>query len=133
MADDPIPDDVRWLVERHFSSVSELEALFVLIRENRPLTPGDVARALVVNDDHAEGLLAALAATPLIAFDGATYTFSPRKQRDRAAAELLAKLYDTYRLRIMNIVFSKPSEPLRDFADAFRIRPKKDDETEEGT
>lgn len=130
MADDPIPDDVRTLLVRHFESVSELEALLVVVRDPRRWTAPELARALVINEDHAGTLLAALVRMRLVAVVDGAYLFRPAKRRERAAVEELAGLYDRYRLRIMNIVFSKPSEPLREFADAFRLR-RDDDEEEE--
>jgi hypothetical protein len=127
---DPLPDDVRSLLERHFTSVSELEALLVLIRDCRPWTVKELARALVINEDHAESLMAALIKMRLVASVGPAYIFDPHKKADRAAAEALSALYDKYRLRIMNVIFSKPSEPLREFGEAFRLRPRSPDEGE---
>lgn len=128
MPDDPIPDDVRRLLSRHFASLSELEVFIVLVREQRPWQTTDVARQMVINVDHARLMLEALARTPLVSSDDRGYSFAPKRAKDRTAAELLPGLYDTYRMRIMDIVLSRASDQIQDFADAFRVRPDIEDE-----
>lgn len=128
MPDDPIPEDVRRLLSRHFASLSELEVFIVMVRENRTWQATDVARQMVINVDHARLMLEALARTPLVAIDGTGYKFAPKRAKDRAAAERIPALYDTYRLRIMDIVLSRPADQITDFAEAFRVRPDAEDE-----
>lgn len=128
MPDDPIPEDVRRLLSRHFASLSELEVFIVLVREQRTWQAADVARQMVINVDHARLMLEALARTPLVSTDGSGYIFGPKRAKDRAAAERIPALYETYRMRIMDIVLSRPSDQIQDFADAFRVRPDVEDE-----
>ena len=128
MPDDPIPEDVRRLLSRHFGSLSELEVFIVLVRDQRVWQPADIGRQMVINTDHARLMLEALARTPLVSNDGSGYVFSPKRGKDREAAELIPSLYETYRLRIMDIVLSRPSDQVQDFADAFRVRSDADDE-----
>lgn len=130
MPDDPIPEEVRRLLSRHFASLSELEVFIVLVRDQRVWAPLEMARRMVINVEHAQLMLGALARTPLVTADGNGYVFAPKRSKDRAAAELIPSLYDTYRMRIMDIVLSRPSDQLQDFADAFRVRPDADDEEE---
>jgi hypothetical protein len=77
---------------------------------------------MVLTVEHVDGLLASLVRAGLLEADGKTYLFRPSDQPAKRAAEDLAKIYQTYRLRILNIVFTKPNDRVRDFADAFRFR-----------
>lgn len=128
MPDDPIPEDARRLLSRHFASLSELEVFIVLVREQRPWQAHEIARQMVINVDHARLMLDALARTPLVSSSDNAYAFAPSRARDRKAAERIPSLYETYRLRIMDIVLSRPSDQIQDFADAFRVRSEGDDE-----
>ena len=128
MPDDPIPEDVRRLLHRHFDSVSEVEVLVTLIRAPRAWTIPELADELVLNEEHAGFLLSTLARTPLVTATDDTYAFDPARAKDRAAAESLAQLYDRYRVRIMTLVFGKASEPLREFGEAFRLRSREEEE-----
>lgn len=40
------------------------------------------------------------------------------------AVRVLERLYTTHRVKIISRIFSKPSDSVRDFADAFRLRRK---------
>lgn len=131
MPNDPIPDDVRRLLSRHFASLSELELFNVLVREQRSWRAAEVARRMVINVDHAQLMLQALAKTPLVREESGAYEFAPKRAKDREAAERIPSLYETYRLRIMDIVLSRPSDQIQDFADAFRVRADTEDEDEE--
>ncbi|MGQ0743780.1 MAG: hypothetical protein ACT4OS_05495 [Acidimicrobiales bacterium] len=124
---DPIPDQVRRLLDRSLTSVSEVEALVLLVRNPRRWTAREVARQFVLAEDHAAALLDALVRARLVRVQGAEYEFAPADGKDRQAADQLATIYDTYRLRIMSILLSKPSDAIRDFADAFRIRSSKEE------
>lgn len=128
MTDDPIPGDVRRLLSRHFASLSELEVFIVLVRDQRAWSPLDMARRMVIEVQHAQLMLEALARTPLVTTEGTGYLFAPKRSRDREPAERIPALYDTYRMRIMDIVLSRASDQIQDFADAFRVRPDIEDE-----
>lgn len=122
MAVDPIPPQVKDLLGHHFTSVSQVEAALVLIRTPGRWSLGDLARNLVLTEDHVEILLEPLVRTRLLTKVEGGYEFHPAKPSERAAAEELLKLYRTYRVRIMNIVVSETSSQLRDFAESFRLR-----------
>jgi len=131
IAGDPIPVHVRRLLERRFGSVSEVEVLVLLVRSPRPWTVREVAREFVLGEEHTAILLDRLVHTGLIAVGDRGYVFDPAGGKYRQAAMDLADLYPTYRLRIMNLLLSKPRDALWDFAEAFRLRPS-DDDSEQG-
>jgi hypothetical protein len=124
---DPIPPPVADLVRR-LGSVSEVEVLVLLVRDRRPWTLAELARHLVVDERHAQMLLEASVQHALIRRHGDEYAFDPTRESDRETAEDLARLYATYRHRVMDIVLSRRRSAAEDFADAFRLRPPDDEE-----
>lgn len=77
-------------------------------------------------------LLNRLVQTGLIAAGEEGYSFESARGKDRQAAVDLARLYPTYRIRIMNLLLSKPRDAVWDFAEAFRLRqPEKDTEQDD--
>lgn len=100
----------------------------VLMRTSGHRSLHELARDLVLAEDHVELLLEPLVRTRLVKRMDGGYEFHPAKPNDKAAAEELLNLYRTYRVRIMNIVVSESSSELRNFAEAFRLRPTRDDE-----
>lgn len=127
IAGDPIPAHVRRLLERRFGSVSEVEVLVLLVRSPRRWTVRDVAREFVLGEEHTAILLNRLVDTGLIAAGDGGYMFDPASGKDRQSAQDLARLYSTYRIRIMNLLLSKPRNAVWDFAEAFRLRQPDDD------
>ena len=130
--EDPIPVHVRRILDRRFGSVSEVEVLVLLVRSDRPWTVREVAREFVLGEEHTSMLLNRLVQTGLIAAGEEGYSFESARGKDRQAAVDLARLYPTYRIRIMNLLLSKPRDAVWDFAEAFRLRqPEKDTEQDD--
>jgi hypothetical protein len=55
------------------------------------------------------------------------YQFAPVDPAIAPAVAALAGLYATHRVSIISMIFSKPADRLRSFADAFRFRKDKND------
>lgn len=121
---------MRSLLDRRFGSVSEVETLVLLVRSGRPWTVAEVAREFVLAEDHAVMLLDTLVHNGLVRVSDHRYEFAPLRARDRRAAVDLSNIYQTYRVRIMNLLLTKPRDALWDFAEAFRLRPS-DEETDD--
>lgn len=92
-----------------------------LVRSPRPWTVGEVAREFVLSDEHTAILVDRLVDTGLIAPGDGGYRFDPSSGRDRQAALDLAGLYPMYRIRVMNLLLSKPPDAVWDSAEAFRL------------
>lgn len=118
---------MRSLLDRRFGSVSEVETLVLLVRSGRQWTAAEVAREFVVAEDYAAMLLDTLVQNGLIRASDGGYEFAPLRARDRRAAVDLADIYQTYRVRIMNLLLAKPRDAFSDFAEAFRLRPHDED------
>jgi hypothetical protein len=125
-----IPRHVEQFIAEHLNSVEQLEVLLLLHdRPSEEWTAATVARQLYIDptsagrrlaDWHARGLLSVSeAADP-------AYRFAPRSNELRQAARDLASTYAERRVTVTNLIFSKPTDHISVFADAFRIRPKED-------
>ncbi len=130
MADEQgIPDDVRRFLGEHIHSVEQLEVLIWLLEHPAQSWTGKaVARELRIDPVSAVSRLEDLAARGLAAAsrDADSFIYKPADgERDRLVRNL-ARLYADRRVTIINLIFSKPVDRVRSFADAFRIRDEKE-------
>ena len=121
-----IPDEAQELVARHIHSVAQLELLLYLRGVGDVVvTAGSVGRAQKLGTDMATDLLTDLAGRGFLKETQDGFVYGPKPTLARAV-DVLAAVYGTYRVTIINLIFSKPSEGVQSFADAFRVR--RDDE-----
>ena len=124
-----IPNDVAQFVAEHIHSLEQLEVL-LLLRASAPREwdGATIARELRFDPGSAAKRLADLAARGLAtAIDEAkgTYRYEPVPPEQDDLVRRLAEAYDQRRVSVITLIFSKPSDTIRSFADAFRLR--KDD------
>ena len=116
-----ITDGARRLVAEHIHSVEQLEVLLLLrAAPEKKWTAAEVARALVSQPDTAETRLADLAQRGLVTRSGDGWCYTPGR-RERDVSEL-AEAYNTRRGAVVGLIFSKPSDSVSSFSDAFRLR-----------
>ena len=126
MAPAAIPERVTRLIAEHIHSIEQLEVL-LLARQgaDRDWSAEEVARELTTLPDSAATRLEDLAARGFLMVEDDSerrYRYDPHDaERERAVGEL-ADVYARRRVTITSMIFSKPSETIRTFADAFRIR-----------
>jgi hypothetical protein len=118
-----IPQEVRDFISAHIASVEQLEVLLLLRREaSRSWTGAEVARELRLNAESTTARLEDLHARGLIEHEGSgSYRFSRDGSVIRVVGEL-ARSYADARVSVINLIFSKPVDKLRSFADAFKFR-----------
>jgi predicted transcriptional regulator len=121
-----IPEGVRRLIAEHIHSVEQLEVLLLLRRtEGRSWTVDEVSNELVTQRDSVAERLEDLARRGFLARSGdpsPRYAYeSGDEARDRDVDEL-ADSYARRRVSVISLIFSKPSDTIRSFADAFRLR-----------
>jgi hypothetical protein len=103
-----MPDEVRSLVEHHFTSASQIEVLLLVHRSPDRLWDGAaVGGALGLDDRHAEQVLGRLARSGLVQPVGRAVRFAPRSARLGQAVEALARLHPTYRVAIVSMIYSR--------------------------
>jgi hypothetical protein len=129
MPDDKIPADVKRLIHNHINSVEQLE-VFLLLREqsDREWNAVEVSRELRIQPESAATRLAALTEGRLLASTGGAdktalcYRYQPATSDLERAASGLSAAYKERRYSVIDLIFSKPTDNIRTFSDAFRIR-----------
>jgi hypothetical protein len=126
MHSDGIPEEVRQFIYQHISSVMQLEVLLflcshassawsvsALVREFR-VDPGWIETEL--DELCGGGLLSASAGTER------AYRYAPATPDIDRAVNGLAKAYLDRRVTVTSLIYSKPVDNIRVFADAFKLR-----------
>jgi len=75
----------------------------------------------------AESALAVLLAQGLVAKEDETYRFRPITPELEESTRRLAACYRERRTAVIAVIFSRPSEAVRSFAEAFRIKKGRSD------
>lgn len=123
-----IPEDVRKFIDRYVDSLERLEVLVLLQREpQRQWTSSAVAAALNISTAAADQHLAKLCSDNLLDVrigKDLFYWFNPRPPHLERAAAALGRAYETQRLALYRQILDRPAEPIRDFAEAFRLSRK---------
>lgn len=111
--------------------MEQLEILLLLLQHpSRIWNAESVARELRISPLSAGERLEDLTYDGFLArADGseAGYRYGPESAALDAAVRGLASAYPTRRVTVINLIFSKPVDKIRTFADAFRLRKKGDD------
>lgn len=122
--DRPLPDDVIRFVVTHIHSVQQLEVLLLVrSRASRAVTADDVSSELRTSHDAATSCLRDLVKRSILRESApAKFEYAPAEDAVRAAVDSLALLYPSRRYSVIELIFSRPVDPIRAFADAFRVR-----------
>jgi hypothetical protein len=122
-----LPEHVRRFIVDHVDSVELIDVMLLLKRSaGAELSAEDVSRRLCTSPASAANRLEALRASSIAAArDDAprtTYRYAPATADLQRAVDDLEREYGARRTRVINLVFSKPNDKIRTFADAFKIR-----------
>lgn len=107
------------------NSVESLEILLLMFANPvLELSAAEVSRRLYTSVDSAVARLGELEAGKLLVMIGTEppkYRFH-REGSESAIVGELEKIYKERRVTVISLIYSKPSDPLRAFSDAFRFR-----------
>jgi hypothetical protein len=127
-----LPEAVRRLIAEHIDSVEQLEILLLLHQHpERSWTAESVARELRVSPLSAGDRLKDMARAAILSKVKGTegeYRYAPENPQLGGAVSGLATAYSERRVTVINLIFSKPVDKIRTFADAFRLRKDDDDD-----
>lgn len=127
MAATGVPTPVKRFISAEIESVEQLEVLLLLRgAADKEWTAKEVARALVTQAESAAAWLEKMAGSGLLRAQGDSYRYAPRTKTVDETVDRLAESYAKYRVTVIALIFSKPSERVMLFSDAFRIRREKD-------
>jgi hypothetical protein len=89
---------------------------------DREWRAADLCHALYITDAAAETQLERLTAHGILSSaGGGAYRYAPEKSVAEAVAQL-AVVYEQWRVRIIEYIYSSPSDSVRSFAHAFRFK-----------
>jgi hypothetical protein len=124
-----IPTDVKDFVARFLPSVEHLESFIVLQRNTtRSWSASDLSAELRIPQSAADDVLERLASDNFLDVkisNEILYRFNPATAALEAASELCADFYQRERIAMINLVMSATLGPMRDFAEAFRLKKGK--------
>jgi hypothetical protein len=124
-----ITQDVRTLILERIDSVVQLEILLLLHgAPDRARSAQEIAQELRIDASWAAGQLGDLAGRGLAApasEGGELFRYAPASPELDHAVSALSREYNERRVRVISLIFSKPVDKLRSFADAFRFRKDK--------
>jgi hypothetical protein len=129
---DPLPPEVKRFINKHLHGFSQLELLLHLHdNPSEPVTPAMAARELRLGEEQAADLLHDLRTRGLLATGDSegrreSYRYEPSTRELAHQVDALAEIYPTYRHRVVQLIFSKPTESVMNFAEAFRLRKDED-------
>lgn len=131
MLADPFPEDVCRFLDANIESIDQLEVLRVLGEEpGREWTAAALAAEVQAPAADMSGHLAALEARGLIATErrGAepAWRYGPADPQADAMVQKLLQCYLERPVTMIKLVYAQAADPLRAFADAFRLRKKGD-------
>lgn len=129
MSESQIPQEVQAFIADHIESVVQLEVLLLLhAAPQRVFSAAEIGRELRIDAAWAAQQLVNLCSRGVLTCTGTTdpvYRYGPRTpEMDRAVADL-AQAYADRRVTVIGLIFSKPVDKIRTFADAFRLRKDK--------
>jgi len=126
-----LPDNVKNFIAGHIDSAVQLELLLLLHRtRGRTWDAASVGNDLKIDAGWAGSQLANLCQQGLLGCSEASpavYQYQPRTAELDAAVAALAAAYNDRRVSVISLIYSKPTDNLRAFADAFRIRKTEDE------
>lgn len=117
-----LSDALKRFLRRNFSSVEELEIVLLLFSEpQRSWSSEEISTQLRGSLTSVKKRLERLARKQLVAADGGRWRYRPGDERDARVAELESE-YHIRQARVIDFLFSEPTDALRSFADAFRLK-----------
>ncbi len=130
MAEKDIPDEVKKFIFLNINSLEQLEVLLFLHKysENK-YSSAEIAQELRTNPGSTEEKLKEIYSLGILNITDKTNPFYQYNQANKYIVEInmLAKAYRDYKHTVITLIFSKPLDNIRSFADAFKL---KKDETD---
>jgi hypothetical protein len=125
-----LSEDVKKFIADHINSLAQLEVLLLLhSRPEKAWTAEEVSQELRLSPASVAMHMADLEKRGLLAVSEAAapfYRYQPQKPDFVPTVDSLAQLYPDYRFTVINLIFSKPLDKIKAFADAFKLREDKD-------
>lgn len=131
MGEQDITPRVRAIIAEQIDSVMQLEVLLLLADNSaREWDPTEVAQQFRIDQEWVDSQLRGLTARGLVEIipgPPVRFRYQPRTPELAQAVAELGQAYANRRVTVIGMIFSKPVDKIRSFADAFRLRKDKND------
>lgn len=126
MTDPGVPEGVQRFIADNIDSAEQLE-LLILLHDNpaQEWDPESASKAIYTVPQSAELRMRELAARGLITQtdeQGPRFRYAPGSTETERQVRELASAYRTRRVAVINLIYARPADPVRSFADAFKLR-----------
>lgn len=126
-----LSDEVRYFIMENIDSVAKLEVLHLLANSpEQGWTPDAVSRELRSTEAAARKYLSELTASGLLTTQdskNAIFQYQPKRPELDLLVKKLIAAKATFYPRIIQLIYDRPIEKIRELADAFRIRKENGD------
>ena len=123
---DQLPPAVRQFLARYISSVEQLEVLLLMHDQpHRAWSAADVYGIIRSSEASIAARLQSFTSEGFLAVENGSppmYRYAPKSTDLKSAVSETATAYKTWRIRVVEAIFTPPSDPVQSFADAFRLR-----------
>jgi hypothetical protein len=120
-----IPAATRDFVAKHIVSLEQLEVLLILHDgTERDWSAAEINERLRSQENSIQKWLDTLVAIGLAAGSQGRYKFAPASQTMGDQTAALAEAYRERRIKVIELIFSKPNEPLLNFVRAFELKKR---------
>jgi DNA-binding transcriptional ArsR family regulator len=116
-------DAVLSFVDRHIESLEQLEILLLLAAQDRSWSAAEIFQQIQSSQASVEQRLGSLTAAGLLARDeNGRFRFTPKDDDTRKLVKDLADAYKSRRVRIIEAIYTRKTDAVRTFAEAFKFR-----------
>jgi DNA-binding IclR family transcriptional regulator len=123
MPEGELSPDLQRFIARHIESVEKLELLLLFYRERtRAWQPAEIFQQIQSSPASINQKIDALIAEGFVAREKSGLRFQPRSAALEAQVAALEDVYRRSRIKVIESIFSKTTEELRAFSDAFKLR-----------
>lgn len=124
MADAELLDPVFDFVDRNINSLEHLEILLLLAATERRWTAADIFQRIQSSQSSVEQRLRSLVAAGFLAQDeNNLFYFAPKNADTRSLVARLADAYRTRHVPVIEAIYTRKSDSVRRFANAFKLKP----------
>jgi predicted transcriptional regulator len=123
MPESGLPLDVQKFIAKYIESVEKLEILLLLGNTpEKQWSAEQVDQEIKSNQSSINQKLQNLCSDGFLEYQDGHYRFQPKSVELAQAVTALAACYQTRRIKVIEAIFSKGTDELRNFANAFRLR-----------
>jgi predicted transcriptional regulator len=119
------PAGVLAFIDQHIESIEQLEVLLFLHAQERARTTAEIFREIQSSQASVNIRLKQLEAAGLIIHEAiGQYRMNRSDEALQKTLDELSRCYRTMRVRIIEAIYTRRSDAVRSFADAFKLKKK---------